>query len=66
MKRTQIIEKAKQLVLAHGPAKILEFGDEIMRGHTYGLTDADRDAVLVEAAKQSRRVYAFLGYDPVW
>jgi hypothetical protein len=79
MKRTEVIEEAKQLVLSRGPAICLEFTTEIVIDHLKG-TDAtdyeetgkqwedhpDFRPVYDETLKQARRVYAFLGYGAPW
>lgn len=73
MKRREVIEKAKDLVLFHGAYTVLEFGTELFwRSHTRaddlydedkagGFTDADADEVVAEATKQAERVLRFLG-----
>lgn len=65
MKRTEIIDEAKQLVLAHGPSNVLEFGIELLERST-GWGDPRRehaDAIIWEARRQAVRVYGFLGYE---
>lgn len=66
MKRSEIIEEAKQFVLAKGPRNILEFGDEFLADARLGRgwTQDEMDAVLHEAVRQAERVYDFLGYVP--
>jgi hypothetical protein len=68
MKRNKIIDEAKQLVLSEGPSNILEFGDEYVADRQRGAnwTNDEAKAILEEAVRQARRVYNFLGYDPVW
>lgn len=63
MKRTDIIEAAKQLVLQHGPANVLEFGSELLL-QTMVDDEEGYEPVLREAYIQAGRVYSFLGYDP--
>ena len=62
MKRADIIEAAKQLVLSHGPSNIIEFGSEYIEADP-NIPEADREAVDSEATKQANRVYSFLGYE---
>ena len=62
--RREIIEKAKLLVLQEGPEHVLEFGDEAVERSL--IHPADESLLLAEAAKQSRRVYEFLGYNAPW
>lgn len=64
LSRRQIVDEAKRFVLTSGPSNMLEFGEEMIRNHNYGQwTDADVDAIRVEAVKQAERVFAFLGYE---
>jgi hypothetical protein len=66
MKRTEIIEEAKLLVLDHGPNNVLEFGVELLERST-GWGDPRRehaDAIIREARRQAVRVCRFLGYEP--
>ena len=72
MKRTEIIETAKQLVISHGPSNCLEFAGEIVAEQVKVKNDlsawADVEAhpdyqpVYDETCRQARRVYDFLGY----
>lgn len=66
MKRTEIIDEAKWLVLLHGPFRVLERGGEAFDS---ACPPDDprwpyRTEILAEAVRQARRVYAFLGYNP--
>ncbi len=63
MTRREIIEAAKQLVLIHGPANVLEFGEELL---DQALPWLDRVFITDEASKQAERVYDFLGYESPW
>lgn len=64
MKRSEIVEEAKQIVLSSGPGNVLEFGTELVEQQNGGQwTDEDVEAITTEARKQARRVYAFFGYD---
>jgi hypothetical protein len=65
MRRIEIIDEAKQLVLDKGPANILEFGEEIFDSQTNrDMPQWEHKAeILAEARKQARRVYIFLGYE---
>lgn len=62
MRRRQITHHAKQMVLHVGPSNILEFGEEYLWMLPPETAKRDREAVLDEAVKQAKRVYAFLGY----
>lgn len=65
MKRSEIIDEAKRLVLAAGPATMLEFGGETFdaRVPADDQRRPHRAEILAEAARQARRVYSFLGYE---
>lgn len=66
MKRTEIIDEAKAMVLNYGPTNVLEFGGEIFDSHTPSdsVRRKYREEILTEARNQARRVYRFLGWDP--
>lgn len=66
MKRSQIIDAARHLVLDSGPANVLEFGHEMFE-NSCPRDDprwAHREAIVAEAYKQADRVYRFFGYEP--
>lgn len=65
MSRREIIEAAKQLVLANGPSNCLEFTDEMLDSYSPAGGD-DRDSIYAEVRVQAERVYRFLGYDSPW
>ncbi len=63
MNRNDKVTEAKDLVLFHGAYSVLEFGEELFwRSHQRDeWTEADVEAVLVEANNQAHRVLKFMG-----
>jgi len=65
LKRREVLDLAKRLVLDVGPSIVLEFGFESAENRgwvdTYGRENVL--AVVAEAHRQADRVYAFLGYE---
>lgn len=65
MNRREVIDRAKQLVLANGPSNCLEFTDEMLDSCSPAEGN-DRDSIYAEVRVQAERVYRFLGYDSPW
>lgn len=66
MSRRELVDTAKQMILADGPSNCLEFTTELIVNYASGLSSDEDIALFAEMHVQAKRVYSYLGYDSPW